>query len=35
MMLWRLHIRRGLIQWHGPLRTYTLWPWKVQDRGNL
>lgn len=35
-MLWRLHIGRGLIQWHGPTHTWTLWPYRRrEDRNNL
>lgn len=33
-MLWRLYVGRA-VRWYGPLRTFTLWPWKVEDRGNL
>lgn len=34
-MIYRLYLKRGLIQWGGPVRTYTLWPsWKVQPRNN-
>ena len=34
MMLWRLYIERGLVQWYGPSYTYTLWPhpWREQRR---
>jgi hypothetical protein len=34
MMLWRLYIGRGL-RWYGPLHTFTLWPYRREDRGNL
>jgi len=36
MMLWRLYIERGLVQWYGPLHTFTLWPhWRKVERDNL
>lgn len=35
MMLWRLYIGR-LVQWYGPLHTYTLWPYRQkEERSNL
>jgi hypothetical protein len=36
-MIYRLYLSRQwrLIQWGGPVRTYTLWPrWKVEPRNN-
>jgi hypothetical protein len=36
MMIWRLNIGRGPVQWLGPSNTHTLWPyWRKAERNNL